>query len=147
MHYVRTQLRSLPMRVFEERKRGLLADTVQRRGIWPGSYSAGTKRMKTARNRWQPTICSYPIRNSCFYYLFQMFCMLQPRPRDHLHNHISSSSSSSWDEPACCPALADAAANWACWAACCIWSHSCWASSACCCRAWNTVNTVSPPIN
>lgn len=50
-------------------------------------------------------------------------------------HHMSSSSSSSWEEPACWVALADAAAICACWAACCICSHSCWASSACCCRA------------
>lgn len=50
-------------------------------------------------------------------------------------DHMSSSSSSSWEEPACWVALADAAAICACCAACCICSHSCWASSACCCRA------------
>lgn len=60
------------------------------------------------------------------------------RPGDHM----SSSSSSSWEEPACWAALADAAAICACWAACCICSHSCWASSACCCRACS--NTVRP---
>ena len=59
---------------------------------------------------------------------------LLPCPRDHM----SSSSSSSWEEPACWEALADAAASCACWAACCICSHSCCASSACCCRACST---------
>lgn len=50
-------------------------------------------------------------------------------------HHMSSSSSSSWEDPTCWAVLADAAAICACWAACCICNHSCWASSACCCRA------------
>lgn len=54
---------------------------------------------------------------------------------------MSSSSSSSWEEPACWAALAEAAAICACWAACCICIHSCWASSACCWRAWRDIQT------
>lgn len=50
-------------------------------------------------------------------------------------DYMSSSSSSSWEELVCWAGLADDAAICACCAACCICSHSCWAISACCCRA------------
>lgn len=86
---------------------------------------------------------------SCLMTLEKLVCQHCPREGfkqviTASRDHISSSSSSSWEEPACWAALADAAAICACWAACCICNHSCWASSACCCRACRNTGKPKP---
>lgn len=88
----------------------------------------------------EESVCVWETVHVCKYIsICQSICVLRRKPAGI---HMSSSSSSSWEDPACWAELAEAAANCACWAACCICNHSCCANSACCCRAWKTAQLI-----